>query len=137
MTDRAAPSDRALASAPDRALKATACIVLADGQVFYGRGFGAAGVAVGELCFNTAMTGYQEIMTDPSYAGQIVTFTFPHVGNVGVNPEDDETADPVAAGMVVKWDPTEPVELARGRAVCRPGSPGGAVSASAASTPGG
>jgi carbamoyl-phosphate synthase small subunit len=76
--------------------------------VFYGRGFGASGVAVAELCFNTAMTGYQEIMTDPSYAGQVVTFTFPHVGNVGVNPEDDETADPVAAGMVVKWDPTEP-----------------------------
>jgi carbamoyl-phosphate synthase small subunit len=108
MSDRAQPSDRALASAPDRALKATACIVLADGQVFYGRGFGAAGTAVAELCFNTAMTGYQEIMTDPSYAGQVVTFTFPHVGNVGVNPDDDETADPVAAGMVVKWDPTGP-----------------------------
>jgi carbamoyl-phosphate synthase small subunit len=107
MIDRAAPSDRALASAPASALRATACIALADGQVFYGRGFGAEGVAVGELCFNTAMTGYQEIMTDPSYAGQIVTFTFPHIGNVGVNPEDDETADPVAAGMVVKWDPTE------------------------------
>ena len=61
-----------------------------------------------ELCFNTAMTGYQEIMTDPSYAGQVVTFTFPHIGNVGVTPEDDETAEPVAAGMVVKWDPTEP-----------------------------
>jgi carbamoyl-phosphate synthase small subunit len=108
MNDRTAPSDRALASAPDGALKATACIVLADGQVFYGRGFGATGSAVAELCFNTAMTGYQEIMTDPSYAGQVVTFTFPHVGNVGVNPEDDETAEPVAAGMVVKWDPTEP-----------------------------
>ncbi len=86
----------------------TACIVLADGQVFRGRGFGASGVAVGELCFNTAMTGYQEIMTDPSYAGQVVTFTFPHVGNVGTNPDDDETAEPVAAGMVVKWDPTAP-----------------------------
>ena len=108
MNDRTAPSDRALAHAPAGALKATACIVLADGQVFYGRGFGATGSAVAELCFNTAMTGYQEIMTDPSYAGQVVTFTFPHVGNVGVNPEDDETADPVAAGMVVKWDPTEP-----------------------------
>ena len=108
MTARAHPSDQALASAPDGALKPTACIVLANGQVFYGRGFGAAGVAVAELCFNTAMTGYQEIMTDPSYAGQIVTFTFPHIGNVGVNGEDDETADPVAAGMVVKWDPTEP-----------------------------
>ena len=86
----------------------TACLVLADGTAFHGRGFGATGEAVAELCFNTAMTGYQEIMTDPSYAGQVVTFTFPHVGNVGVNPEDDETADPVAAGMVVKWDPTEP-----------------------------
>jgi carbamoyl-phosphate synthase small subunit len=63
---------------------------------------------VAELVFNTAMTGYQEIMTDPSYAGQVVTFTFPHVGNTGVNIEDDETATPVAAGMVVKWDPTEP-----------------------------
>jgi carbamoyl-phosphate synthase small subunit len=71
-------------------------------------GFGATGVAQAELCFNTAMTGYQVIMTDPSYAGQIVTFTFPHIGNTGITPEDDETADPVAAGMVVKWDPTEP-----------------------------
>jgi len=86
----------------------TACLVLADGTVFYGRGFGATGQTVAELCFNTAMTGYQEIMTDPSYAGQIVTFTFPHIGNTGVNTDDDETADPVAAGMVVRWDPTEP-----------------------------
>lgn len=86
----------------------TACLVLADGTVFYGMGFGAAGETVAELVFNTAMTGYQEIMTDPSYAGQIVTFTFPHVGNVGVTAEDEETATPVAAGMVVKWDPTEP-----------------------------
>ncbi|MDE0590099.1 glutamine-hydrolyzing carbamoyl-phosphate synthase small subunit [Halocynthiibacter sp. C4] len=86
----------------------TACLALADGTLFYGVGFGATGVAEAELCFNTAMTGYQEIMTDPSYAGQIVTFTFPHIGNTGVTPEDDETADPFAAGMVVKWDPTEP-----------------------------
>ena len=86
----------------------TACLVLADGTVFYGTGFGAVGQTVAELCFNTAMTGYQEIMTDPSYAGQVVTFTFPHIGNVGVNPDDDETGDPVAAGMVVKWNPTEP-----------------------------
>ncbi|MBY6081627.1 glutamine-hydrolyzing carbamoyl-phosphate synthase small subunit [Ruegeria arenilitoris] len=88
--------------------KPTACLALADGTLFFGTGFGATGQTEAELCFNTAMTGYQEIMTDPSYAGQIVTFTFPHIGNVGVNPEDDETADPVAAGMVVKWDPTEP-----------------------------
>ncbi|KEO59927.1 glutamine-hydrolyzing carbamoyl-phosphate synthase small subunit [Thioclava indica] len=88
--------------------KPTALIALADGQLFYGRGFGATGETVAELVFNTAMTGYQEIMTDPSYAGQVVTFTFPHIGNTGVNPDDDETGDPVAAGMVVKWDPTEP-----------------------------
>lgn len=84
----------------------TACLALADGTVFYGMGFGATGETVAELCFNTAMTGYQEIMTDPSYAGQIVTFTFPHIGNTGTNIEDDEAADPVAAGMVVKWNPT-------------------------------
>jgi len=89
------------------AQKPTACLALADGTIFYGMGFGAKGETVAELCFNTAMTGYQEIMTDPSYAGQVVTFTFPHIGNTGVNPEDDETADPVAEGMVVKWDPTQ------------------------------
>jgi len=88
--------------------KPTACLAMADGTVFYGTGFGATGQAVAELCFNTAMTGYQEIMTDPSYAGQIITFTFPHIGNVGVNPDDAEAGDPVAAGMVVKWDPTAP-----------------------------
>ena len=93
---------------PDTAQTPTACLALADGTIFYGKGFGATGTRVAELCFNTAMTGYQEIMTDPSYAGQIVTFTFPHIGNVGINPEDDETADPVAEGLVVKWDPTEP-----------------------------
>ncbi len=88
--------------------KPTACLALADGTVFYGHGFGAVGETVAELVFNTAMTGYQEIMTDPSYARQVVTFTFPHIGNTGTTAEDDETADPVAAGMVVKWDPTEP-----------------------------
>ena len=88
--------------------KPTALIALADGQLFYGHGFGATGETVAELVFNTAMTGYQEVMTDPSYAGQIITFTFPHIGNTGVTAEDDETAEPVAAGMVVKWDPTEP-----------------------------
>ena len=84
----------------------TACLALADGTIFHGRGFGATGQTTAELCFNTAMTGYQEIMTDPSYAGRIVTFTFPHIGNTGVTPEDDETAVPFADGMVVKWDPT-------------------------------
>ncbi|MGB7319249.1 MAG: glutamine-hydrolyzing carbamoyl-phosphate synthase small subunit [Planktotalea sp.] len=90
----------------DAKVKPTACLALADGTLFYGMGFGATGTTVAELCFNTAMTGYQEIMTDPSYAGQIVTFTFPHIGNTGTNVEDDETTDPVAAGMVVKWNPT-------------------------------
>ncbi|MBB3712221.1 carbamoyl-phosphate synthase small subunit [Limimaricola variabilis] len=88
--------------------KPTACLALADGTVFYGQGFGAPGRVVAELCFNTAMTGYQEIMTDPSYAGQAVTFTFPHVGNTGTTEEDDEAADPVASAMIVKWNPTEP-----------------------------
>ncbi len=88
--------------------KPTGCVVLADGNVFFGHGFGVVGEAQAELCFNTAMTGYQEIMTDPSYAGQVVTFTFPHIGNTGTNPEDDEAANPVARGMVVKWDPTKP-----------------------------
>ena len=86
--------------------KPTACLALADGTIFYGMGFGATGETVAELCFNTAMTGYQEIMTDPSYAGQVVTFTFPHIGNTGVTPEDDESNDPIAEGMIVKWDPT-------------------------------
>ena len=95
-------------ASPQTQPKPTACLALANGTVFYGKGFGATGTTVAELCFNTAMTGYQEIMTDPSYAGQVVTFTFPHIGNVGVNVEDDETAEPIAAGMVVKWDPTEP-----------------------------
>ncbi|MDP2086798.1 MAG: glutamine-hydrolyzing carbamoyl-phosphate synthase small subunit, partial [Gemmobacter sp.] len=94
---------------PNAAPRPTACLALADGTLFFGHGFGATGDCVAELVFNTAMTGYQEIMTDPSYAGQVVTFTFPHIGNVGVTPEDDESAEtPAAAGLVVKWDPTEP-----------------------------
>ncbi len=79
------------------AKKPTAALVLADGTTLYGVGCGAVGEAVGEVCFNTAMTGYQEILTDPSYAAQIITFTFPHIGNVGVNPEDIEDASPAAA----------------------------------------
>jgi carbamoyl-phosphate synthase small subunit len=82
--------------------------VLADGTVFWGWGVGAAGSAVGEVCFNTSMTGYQEILTDPSYAGQIITFTFPHIGNVGANAEDVETGTPAARGLVLRCDVTEP-----------------------------
>jgi carbamoyl-phosphate synthase small subunit len=87
---------------------ATGVLVLADGSVLWGRGFGAEGEAVGEVCFNTAMTGYQEIMTDPSYARQIVTFTFPHIGNVGANFEDLEADNPWALGCVVRQDVTAP-----------------------------
>src|SRR4051794_7385073 len=78
----------------------TGLLVLADGTVIEGRGFGAEGETVGEVCFNTAMTGYQEILTDPSYAGQIVTFTFPHIGNVGANDDDIETVNLAAASGV-------------------------------------
>jgi len=81
---------------------APAILALADGTVFRGRAIGAMGHAVGEVVFNTAMTGYQEILTDPSYAGQIVTLTYPHIGNVGVNPEDVESARPYAAGLVIR-----------------------------------
>ncbi|MBB2177101.1 glutamine-hydrolyzing carbamoyl-phosphate synthase small subunit [Gluconacetobacter johannae] len=91
---------------------ATAALVLADGTVLWGRGFGAhtpaQGAAIGELCFSTGMTGYQETLTDPSFAGQIITFTFPHIGNVGTNDEDDEAARIAARGLVVKQDLTEP-----------------------------
>jgi len=87
---------------------ATAALVLGDGQTFWGRGIGAAGEAVGEVCFNTSITGYQEILTDPSYAGQIITFTFPHIGNVGANEEDLETTTPAARGLIIKTDITEP-----------------------------
>jgi len=92
--------------------KATALIVLADGTVLEGFGIGAEGHAVGEVCFNTAMTGYEEILTDPSYAGQIVTFTFPHIGNVGTNEEDIESlnmaARPGACGVILRTDITQP-----------------------------
>jgi carbamoyl-phosphate synthase small subunit len=85
-----------------------AALVLADGTVFWGRGLGADGTAVGEVCFNTAITGYQEILTDPSYAGQIITFTFPHIGNVGANQDDIETTTPVARGLVLRTSITAP-----------------------------
>ncbi|WOE74096.1 glutamine-hydrolyzing carbamoyl-phosphate synthase small subunit [Alterisphingorhabdus coralli] len=93
---------------------ATGLLVLADGSLVWGRGFGATGSAVGELCFNTAMTGYQEVMTDPSYAGQIITFTFPHIGNVGVNDEDVEADSPHALGCVVREDVTAPSNFRSG-----------------------
>jgi carbamoyl-phosphate synthase small subunit len=90
----------------------TALLVLADGTVIEGRGLGAAGSAVAEVCFNTALTGYEEILTDPSYAGQIVTFTFPHIGNVGANDEDIEDLNPAAragaSGAIFKADITNP-----------------------------
>jgi carbamoyl-phosphate synthase small subunit len=88
--------------------KPTACLALADGTLFFGKGFGATGETTAELCFNTSITGYQEILTDPSYASQILTFTFPNIGNVGVNNEDSETQEPAAEGLIVKWDPTQP-----------------------------
>src|SRR5713226_1747514 len=84
-------------SSPD-----TAVLVLADGTVFRGRSIGARGSAVGEVVFNTAITGYQEILTDPSYCRQIVTLTYPHIGNTGVNEEDEEAARVHAAGLVVR-----------------------------------
>jgi carbamoyl-phosphate synthase small subunit len=87
---------------------ATGVLVLADGTTIWGHGFGAEGQAVGEVCFHTAMTGYQEIMTDPSFAGQIITFTFPHIGNVGTNAEDIEADNPHALGMIVREDVTAP-----------------------------
>ena len=87
---------------------ATGVLVLASGEVVWGRGFGAEGQAVGEVCFHTAMTGYQEIMTDPSFAGQVITFTFPHIGNVGANPDDVEADAPHALGMIVREDVTAP-----------------------------
>ncbi len=87
---------------------ATAALALADGTVFFGHGIGAAGTRTGEVCFNTAITGYQEILTDPSYAGQIITFTFPHVGNVGTNEEDIESREPAALGLVLRAAITAP-----------------------------
>lgn len=87
---------------------ATGVLVLSDGSLFWGRGLGAEGSAVGEVCFNTSMTGYQEITTDPSYAGQIITFTFPHIGNVGINMQDVETQTPSVRGVVLRETITTP-----------------------------
>ncbi len=87
---------------------ATAVLVLADGSVLWGHGLGAHGIAVGEVCFNTSITGYQEILTDPSYAGQIITFTFPHIGNVGTNVEDIESTTPATRGLILRANITDP-----------------------------
>ena len=86
----------------------TALLMLEDGSLYYGKGFGAETTGVGEVCFNTSMTGYQEILTDPSYAGQLITFTFPHIGNTGANENDIETGQPFALGMIVRNDVTSP-----------------------------
>jgi carbamoyl-phosphate synthase small subunit len=121
-----APKKAAKAKAPPRPTfgdwespRVTALLVLADGTVIEGQGLGAEGAAVGEVCFNTAMTGYQEVLTDPSYAGQIVTFTFPHVGNVGTNDEDIETTNLAASagvvGAIVKAPVTEPANYRAGK----------------------
>ena len=83
-------------------------VMLADGTFFEGVGFGAVGSVAGEVCFNTAMTGYQEILSDPSYAGQIVAFTFPHIGIVGTNDEDIETITPAVRGLIVRADAEHP-----------------------------
>jgi len=95
-----------LASSSAQPKGATGVLVLADGTIVWGKGFGATGSAVGEVCFNTAMTGYQEVLTDPSYAAQIVTFTFPHIGNVGTNDEDFESRVEGAVGCIVREEVT-------------------------------
>ncbi len=96
------------APATQKPAGATAVLVLGDGTVFWGKGIGATGKNVGEVCFNTSITGYQEVLTDPSYAGQIITFTFPHIGNVGTTPQDLESNVPAARGLIIRDDITEP-----------------------------
>ena len=86
----------------------TALLLLEDGTLFYGQGFGGEGIRVGEVCFNTAISGYQEAITDPSYARQLITFTFPHIGNVGCNAQDMESITPAAQGVIVNQPPTPP-----------------------------
>ena len=96
------PIAHAPASAPARPPDCNAALVLDDSSVWWGRGIGAHGTALGEVCFNTAMTGYQEIMTDPSYRGQLVCMTYPLIGNYGINPEDVESRRPWVNGFIVK-----------------------------------
>lgn len=103
----------AASSAPTPPRGADAAVVLSDGMVFWGKGLGAPSPdgVVAEVCFNTSITGYQEILTDPSYAGQLITFTFPHIGNVGTNPEDIETTTPAARGCILRCAATEPANF--------------------------
>jgi len=89
-------------------LGVTGVLVLSDGTVFTGHGLGIEGEAVGEVCFNTSLSGYQEILSDPSYAGQLITFTFPHIGNVGCNEDDMECEEPVARGFILRDNMTNP-----------------------------
>ncbi len=121
----AGPTERAAAAISTRPTPkpdwATAGLFLEDGTAIWGRGAGAERTVVGELCFNTSMTGYQEILTDPSYAGQIITFTFPHIGNVGANTEDIETMTPAARGAVLARRHHRPVQLPRPPAPRRAG----------------
>ena len=118
---------------------ATGVVVLADGAVIEGFGVGATGSAVGEICFNTAMTGYEEILTDPSYAAQIITFTFPHIGIVGVNDEDIEVVNPAAASAAIGADHARrhrrPLEFPRSRAARQLAQSARGRLASRASTP--
>ena len=93
---------------PQKPKKATGILVLEDGSIYWGKGFGKIGTSTGELVFNTAISGYQEIISDPSYASQIITFTFPHIGNVGVNPDDTESLKPFAVGCITRMDISEP-----------------------------
>src|SRR3982751_5825031 len=108
MTNARKPDAATAAAAFSRAPFSKGGLMLADGTFFEGTGFGAPGSAIGEVCFNTAMTGYQEILSDPSYAGQIVAFTFPHIGIVGTNEEDIEPITPVVRGLVVRADAENP-----------------------------
>jgi carbamoyl-phosphate synthase small subunit len=111
--------EQVVSIAPRSEVSRKAVLVLEDGTAFRGRGFGAFGQSLGELCFNTSMTGYQEILTDPSYASQIVTFTFPHIGNVGINDEDIECRQPRCRGLVLREDVTPPANWRADRSLAR------------------
>src|ERR1700716_4368717 len=110
---------QATSTTPRSAVARKAVLVLEDGTVLRGRGLGAFGQTLGEVCFNTSMTGYQEILTDPSYAGQIITFTFPHIGNVGTNEEDVESRPPTCRGLVLREEITPPANWRAGGSMDR------------------